>query len=64
MTRISLMERGKQIQRKLATGVRLPGTDAMRNSGRRRTEEKRGLLARIRDIAAGKGEAAPFEASF
>ncbi len=64
MTRISLLERGKQIQRKLATGVRLPPTDAMRNSGRRRTDEKRGLLAHIRDVAAEKGQAAPFEASF
>ena len=47
MKRITLAEREAQIRRKLAEGVRLPPPEKLANSGRRRTESKRALLARI-----------------
>jgi len=55
MTRISLIERGEQIQRKLDAGFVLPAAEALRNSGRRRTPEKRALLTRIQDVARERG---------
>ena len=36
-----------EISAKLASGVRLPPPEALRNSGRRRTPEKKALLERI-----------------
>ena len=51
--RITPEERAAQIASKLASGVRLPSPEAMRNSGRRRTPEKRALLERI---AEGRAE--------
>ena len=45
--RITLEERAAQIAAKLAAGVRLPPPELMRNSGNRRTPEKKALLERI-----------------
>jgi hypothetical protein len=47
LKRITLEERAAQIAAKLAAGVRLPPPEVMRNSGRRRTPEKKALLERI-----------------
>jgi hypothetical protein len=47
LKRITLEERAAQIVAKLAAGVRLPPPEVMRNSGRRRTPEKKALLERI-----------------
>jgi hypothetical protein len=40
-------QRLAEISAKLASGVRLPPPEALRNSGRRRTPEKKALLERI-----------------
>ena len=47
MKRITPEQRWAQIAAKLASGVRLPPPELMRNSGRRRTPEKKALLERI-----------------
>lgn len=53
--RISPAERGRQIQQRLAEGVRVPPAEEMRNSGRRRTPEKRRLLEVLRRNAEATG---------
>ncbi|TCZ64339.1 hypothetical protein [Roseicella aquatilis] len=63
MNRITLAERGEQLRRKLAAGVRAPEAAAMANGGRRRTDAKRALLQRLRDVAAERGMTAPFKAT-
>ena len=61
MKTFTLEERGAQIDRKLAGGVRVPPLELPRNSGERRTESKRRLLdtlERLRrecDAAAAPG---------
>ena len=45
--RITLEQRWAEISAKLAAGVGLPPPELMRNSGRRRTPEKKALLERI-----------------
>jgi len=47
LKRITLEDRAAQIAAKLAAGLRLPPPESMRNSGRRRTPEKKALLERI-----------------
>jgi hypothetical protein len=64
MTRITLAERGEQIQRKLDAGFCLPEAAAMANSGRRRTEAKRSLLRRLQQVAMERGKRPPFSAKF
>ncbi|WP_149539513.1 hypothetical protein [Siccirubricoccus phaeus] len=64
MTRITLAERGGQIQRKLDAGFRLPAVAELANSGRRRTPEKRALLARLQEVAATQGRTPPFAAKY
>jgi hypothetical protein len=58
--RITLAERAAQIERGLAAGERLPPAEALRNSGLRRTERKRRLLAKLREVAAAQGREPPF----
>jgi hypothetical protein len=55
VTRTSIEERGRQIQERIAEGVRVPSADAMRNSGARRTPEKRALLEFLRQQAQRLG---------
>lgn len=50
MQRTSLDQRAAEIAAKLAAGVTRPPPEALRNSGARRTPEKRILLARIEEI--------------
>ncbi|MCO6417558.1 hypothetical protein JYK14_15515 [Siccirubricoccus sp. KC 17139] len=64
MTRITLAERGEQIQRKLDAGFRLPAVTELANSGRRRTPEKRALLAKLEEVAAAQGRIPPFRARY
>ncbi len=64
MKRISLTERAAQISRKLASGVVLPPLEAMTNSGRRRTEEKRALLRRLAKTESASGRTTPFRARY
>lgn len=45
--RITPEQRWAEISAKLAAGVRLPPPEELRNSGRRRTPEKKALLERI-----------------
>lgn len=47
MKRFTLQERGAQIDRKLSQGVKAPPLEQLRNSGERRTERKRSLLATL-----------------
>jgi hypothetical protein len=56
MKRFTLEQRGAEIDRKLAAGARVPPVELLRNSGERRTERKRRLLARLDRIARGKAE--------
>jgi hypothetical protein len=63
MIRITPEERAAQIRRKLAEGVVLPPAEALRNSGRRRTPEKRELLRRLKDLAEKRGQT-PWPAKF
>ena len=49
-------QRLAQINAKLAAGVVRPPPEALRNSGERRTPEKRILLARIAEIRRQAGE--------
>lgn len=60
MTRISLAERGAQIMRKRAAGFVAPAAKDLRNSGLRRTTEKRRLLAALREEAEGQRRPLPF----
>lgn len=53
MKRITLEERGAQIDRKLAAGVRVPPLKDLLNTGARRTESKRRLLATLDRIRHG-----------
>lgn len=45
--RITPEQRWAEIAAKLTAGVRLPPSEVLRNSGRRRTPEKKALLERI-----------------
>ncbi len=60
MTRISLAERAAQIARKLEAGYAVPAAEDLRNSGVRRTVEKRRLLAALRREAKGQRRPLPF----
>jgi len=62
MTRISLAERGAQIMRKRDAGVVMPAADALRNSGLRRTDDKRRLLETLREEAEAQRRPLPFTA--
>lgn len=63
MTRITPDERAEQIRRKLAQGVALPPAEVMRNSGERRTPEKREMLRRLQERAEARGQT-PWPAKF
>lgn len=56
MERITPAERRAQILRKLAEGAAVPPAEAMRNSGRRRTPEKREVLRRLKELAEERGQ--------
>ena len=60
MTRISLAERGAQIMRKREEGFVMPSADALRNSGLRRTADKRRLLAVLREESEDQRRPLPF----
>lgn len=62
MTRISLAERGAQIMRKRDAGFVMPSVDDLRNTGLRRTAEKRRLLETLREEAEGQRRQTPFTA--
>jgi hypothetical protein len=51
-----------QIDRKVASGAALPPAEALVNSGRRRTEQKRALLRALAEAAADTGRKPPFKA--
>lgn len=63
MRRTSLIERAGQIQARLDAGVRLPPEEDMMNSGRRRTADKRNLLAQIREASEAAGKPTAFKAN-
>jgi hypothetical protein len=63
MIRITPEERAEQIRKKLAEGVVLPPAEALRNSGRRRTPEKRDMLRRLKELAEERGQT-PWPAKF
>ena len=61
---LTLDERGRQIQAKVEAGTRVPATVLLMNSGRRRTQAKRALLAAIRQRRQEMGGKPGFEANF
>ena len=61
---VTLEERSRQIQAKLDAGIRVSTREEMMNSGRRRTESKRELLATLERIRRENGYAGGFEAKF
>ena len=63
MKRITLEERSAQIARKIAEGAVIPPAEAMMNSGRRRTPEKREMLRRLQELAEERGQK-PWPAKF
>jgi hypothetical protein len=63
MKRITPEERSAQIDRKLAAGAVVPSAEEMRNSGARRTPEKREMLRRLKELAEERGQT-PFPAKF
>jgi hypothetical protein len=63
MKRITPEQRSAQIDRKLAAGAVVPSEEEMRNSGRRRTPEKRELLRRLKELAEERGQT-PWPAKF
>ncbi len=63
MKRITIEERLAQIRQKLAEGVVIPPAEAMMNSGRRRTPEKREMLKRLQELAEERGQK-PWPAKF
>ncbi|NGM23572.1 hypothetical protein G3576_26400 [Roseomonas stagni] len=63
MNRITPAERRAQILQKLAEGVVIPPAEAMMNSGRRRTPEKREMLKRLQELADERGQK-PWPAKF
>ncbi|WP_203074703.1 hypothetical protein [Falsiroseomonas ponticola] len=63
MNRITPAERRAQILQKLAEGVVIPPAEAMMNSGRRRTPEKREMLKRLQELAEERGQK-PWPAKF
>lgn len=63
MKRITPEERAAQIRQKLAEGVVVPSADEMRNSGRRRTPEKREMLRRLEELAKERGQT-PWKANY
>jgi len=64
MKTLTLEERGRQIQAKLDAGTRVPARQEMMNSGRRRTQSKRELLAALQRIQGSDGRSVAFEAEF
>ena len=64
MKMLTLEQRGRQIQAKLDAGTRVPSRDEMMNSGRRRTQGKRELLAALQRIRRDDGRAVAFKAKF
>ncbi len=55
-SRITPEERAAQIRRKLEAGVVLHPVEAMRNSGRRRTPDKREMLRQVEELARQRGQ--------
>ncbi len=64
MKTLTLEERGRQVQAKLDAGTRVPTREEMMNSGLRRTQSKRELLAALQRIERDDGCTAAFEAKF
>jgi len=64
MKTLTLDERGRQIQAKIKAGTRAPEAVLMMNSGRRRTQAKRDLLASIKQRYHELGKKNGFEAKF
>ncbi len=64
MKMLTLDERSRQIRNKIASGVRVPAPDLLVNTGRRRLQEKRDLLAAIRRRLEERGKAPVFKSNF
>ncbi|MBX9595425.1 MAG: hypothetical protein K2X46_13745 [Roseomonas sp.] len=63
MNRITPAERRAQILQKIAEGAVIPPAEAMMNSGRRRTPEKREMLQRLKELGEERGQK-PWPAKF
>lgn len=61
---LTLDERGRQVRDKIASGVRVPPLELLVNTGRRRLQEKRDLLAAIKRRLGDGGKPPVFKARF
>lgn len=64
MKKLTLEERGRQIQAKLEAGTRVSTREEMMNTGRRRTKSKRELLVALRYIQRDAGRIIAFDGKF
>ena len=64
MAMLTLEERGRQIQAKFDAGTRVPAREELMNSGLRRTQSKRELLAAQQRIRRDNGSTVAFKANF
>ena len=64
MKTLTLYERCRQIRKKINSGVRVPAPDLMMNSGARRTQSKRDLLASLEKQRQDAGRDVVFKAKF
>lgn len=64
MKKLTLEERGRQIQAKLEAGTRVSTREEMMNTGRCRTKSKRELLVALRYIQRDAGSIIAFDGKF
>ena len=63
MKSLTLDERACQIRGKIASGIRIPAPELLVNTGRRRSQEKRDLLAALKRRAEEGGKRHVFKAN-
>lgn len=64
MKTLTLDERDRQLRNKIASGVRVPAPGLLVNTGARRSQGKRDLLAAIRQRRLDEGKVPVFMANF
>ena len=64
MKTLTLDERDRQLQNKIAAGVRVPPAELLVNTGARRSQSKRDLLAAIKRRSDAEGRTPLFMANY